>query len=117
MSGTTRNQWPGDLTAPGIAYSYAVPQPGLAPSHHKSDYQRYQAAWHAAHCHVEECDWCQHLCAEGLVIACDDCGCVHHTDWLGWEGEVDAAGRCTVLCPDCSPEIQTGAEENPGREA
>ena len=85
----------------GIAYSDAVPQPGMAKSHYKSDYQRYQAAWHAAHCRVDACEWCQSLCDQGLVICCDSCGHVHHTDWLGWDGEIDELGRCTVLCPEC----------------
>lgn len=90
-----------------IAYSYAVPQPGMAPDHYKSDHQRYQAAWHVAHCCDDECEHCQSLCDEGLVISCDECGHVHHTDWLGWIGDIDAEGCCRVLCPECLPKDVT----------
>lgn len=106
-----------ELRAPGrtagIACSHAVPQPGMAKSHYKSDHQRYQSAWHAALCQIEDCEWCQILCDEGLVISCDGCGRVHHTDWLGWGGAVDGKGRCTVLCPECRQEDQSKLEESP----
>lgn len=75
----------------------------MSKLHYKCDHERYQSAWHAAHCTVENCERCQSLCDEGLVIACEECGRVHHTDWLGWCGEVDGDGRCTVLCPECQP--------------
>jgi hypothetical protein len=90
----------GNLAA-GIAYSHEVPQPEMAKSYYKSDHQRYQAAVHAAHCITENCEWCRSLCDQGLIISCDQCGHVHHTDWLGWQGTLDNEGRCTVLCPEC----------------
>lgn len=92
--------------AAGIAYSPAVPQPGMAKSYYKTDHQRFEAAWHAAHCTVETCEWCESLVEQGLVIACDECGHVHHTDWLGWTGTVDGDGRCTVLCPECAVKLE-----------
>lgn len=94
----------------GIAYSHDVPQPGMAKSHHKSDAERYAAAWHAAHCRVEDCDLCQSLCDHGSVISCDDCGRVHHTDWLGWAGAVDGEGRCAVWCPECRPDVESAVD-------
>lgn len=104
------------MGAPGLAYSHAVPQPGMAASQYKSDHQRYHAAWHAANCQIENCEWCKSLCDQGLVIACDECGRVHHTDWLGWSGDADDDKRCTVLCPECRhnnqaqrPSEQSGA--------
>lgn len=87
--------------AAGIAYALEGPQPGMAPSHRKSDAERYESAWHAAHCTADECDHCHALCRLGLVISCDGCGHVHHTDWLGWCGHVDEKGQCSVLCPEC----------------
>ncbi len=97
----------------GIAYSDDVPQPGMAKSHYKSDHQRYRAAWHAAHCLIEDCEWCQALCDDGLVIACDGCGHVHHTDWLGWTRDVDDVGRCSVLCPECQTNARAMAQGAP----
>ena len=85
-----------------LAYSNDSPQPGMEKSFYKSDNQRFKAAWHASHCTDENCEYCQFLCDDGLVIACDECGNVHHTDWLGWNGKVDAEGKVTVLCPECS---------------
>lgn len=74
----------------------------MAPDYHKSDQERFESAWHAAHCLIENCEECQSLCDEGLVISCCGCGHVHHTDWLGWSGEIDENGGCTVLCPECA---------------
>lgn len=90
--------------SPGIAYCPTTPQPGMAPNYYKSDYQRYAAAWHAAHCRIPDCEWCKSLCDQGLIISCDQCGHVHHTDWLGWNGQLDDSGRCFVFCPECNPE-------------
>lgn len=74
----------------------------MAKSYYKSDELRYFSAWHAAHCRVEDCPRCDYLCDQGLVISCDGCSRVHHTDWLGWNGQVDQHGRCTVLCQECA---------------
>lgn len=85
----------------GIAYALEGPQPGMAPSHRKSDAERYESAWHAAHCTSDICNRCDELCRLGLVISCDGCGHVHHTDWLGWRGHADEKGQCSVFCPEC----------------
>ena len=84
-----------------LAYSNASPQPGMAKSYYKTDNQRFNAAWHAAHCRDKNCEYCQFLCEDGLIISCDRCSNVHHTDWLGWSGKVDSEGRVFVLCPEC----------------
>jgi hypothetical protein len=89
------------MSPAGIAYSDAVPQPGMQPSHYVSDYERFAAAWHAAHCTVEDCDRCRYLCDEGLVVGCDECSKVHHTDWLGWDGTLGDDGCVVVRCPEC----------------
>lgn len=88
----------------GIAYFPGSPQPGMEKSFYKDDCSRFAAAWHAAHCRDEDCERCQSLCDEGLVISCDGCGHVHHTDWLGWDGEADGRGCCFVFCPECRKE-------------
>ena len=86
---------------PGLAGSAALTCYGMAYDYYKSDYQRFAAAWHAARCRSESCVRCDVLCQEGLVISCDGCGRVHHTDWLGWDREMHANGSVTVLCPEC----------------
>ena len=89
-----------------LAFSPAVPQPGMAKNQYKSDNQRFKAAWHVAHCTTENCENCQQLCDHGLIISCDECGNVHHTDWLGWSGTVDDKRNCTVLCPECETKLK-----------
>lgn len=84
-----------------IAYSHDVPQPVITPNYYRSDNIRYSAAWHAGHCTVEDCDWCNQLCEDGYIISCDDCGNVHHTDWQGWHRIIGANGGCSVYCPEC----------------
>lgn len=98
-------------SCPGLAYAEGepadaalrseVPRVGMRYSYYKTDNERFQAAWHAAHCWIENCEYCEFLCEQGLVISCDACGRVHHTDWLGWKGELHG-DQCTVLCPECA---------------
>lgn len=86
-----------------LAYSHAVPQPGMTKSYYKTDHQRFSAAWHAGHCTVEHCEWCDYLCDSGSIVSCDGCGHVHHTDWEGWvPQEVAGDGSVAVVCPECS---------------
>ena len=89
------------MSAPGIAYSHARPQPEMARSYYIPDADKFSDAWHAAHCRVPDCDRCQSLCDTGAVISCDECGHVHHTDWLGWTGTETGDGGIIVLCPEC----------------
>lgn len=84
-----------------LAYSPASPQPGMSHNYYLSDYERFSSAWHASHCSIEECDLCNMLCDRGIIISCDSCSNIHHTDWLGWYREVDSDGKCEVLCPEC----------------
>jgi hypothetical protein len=94
---------PKSVPAAGLAVNPHGPDPGLAHNHYKSDYDRYQSAWHAALCQIEECEQCNALCDRGLILSCDGCSRVHHTDWLGWQGHIDENGGCTLLCPECLP--------------
>lgn len=84
-----------------LAYSPDTPQPGMAYSRYKNDHDRFNAAWHVAHCTIEYCEYCTMLCDEGLIISCDSCGNTHHTDWLGWTGSVNEQQQCLVYCPEC----------------
>jgi hypothetical protein len=88
-------------SAAGLAYSYADPQPGMTYCPDKADKPRFGAAWHTAHCIDPDCKQCQALCDDGFIISCDECGAVHHTDWLGWHGHFQDDECCIVLCPEC----------------
>jgi hypothetical protein len=68
---------------------------------YKSDYERMESVIHAEKCKMDECEYCRSLCDSGAIISCDGCGFIHHTDWLGWTGEVNNKGQCSVFCPEC----------------
>ena len=85
----------------GIAYSKNVSPTRFIKSYYKSDYQRFQAVLHASNFSIDDCVYCQELCDEGLLICCDGCGKIHHSDWIGWFGSVKKDGKCIVLCGEC----------------
>ena len=43
-------------------------------------------------CKDDDCEECQSLVDEGIIISCDGCGSPGHTDSLGWEGILDGNG-------------------------
>lgn len=95
------------VAAPGLASAAPDkpnPNPAFPYSYRIPDVVKNRAAWHAAHCRIAECETCDALCDEGIIISCDACGRVHHTDWLGWQSPDEGK---TVLCPEC-------ADKDPG---
>jgi hypothetical protein len=85
----------------GIAYSHETPQPKMNVGYYERESEKWDNAWHAAHCMIEDCVRCSRLCDCGVIISCDDCGRVHHTDWQGWVGQEDG-DKVFVYCPECS---------------
>jgi hypothetical protein len=89
-----------------LAISNLHPNLGMAKNYYKSDYERFESAVHAGSCEVEDCERCHFLCDLGLIISCDGCSKVHHTDWLGWSSETEKEGRVSVFCAECKENNQ-----------
>ncbi len=67
----------------------------------KSEYWKDYAVAHAAECKDEDCEYCQHLCDQGLIESCDSCGVANHTDALDfWRGNL-VGDQCFIYCPNC----------------
>lgn len=64
-----------------IADEYNYTREDLYPIYTK----KTRAVNHAAFCEKNNCEYCEFLCNSGIIISCDECGYIHHTDWKGWE--------------------------------
>jgi len=59
--------------------------------------QKARIVAHAVRCKDENCEYCDFLCNSGIIISCDECGYIHHTDWIEWEMSEDNF----IFCPTC----------------
>ncbi len=73
------------------------------------------ACVHVHACLDPDCEWCDYLVREGIIISCDHCGHPGHTDALGsWHGVVDKNGGCTVFCLHCAHVLGLDADTPTG---
>lgn len=73
-------------------------------------FEKGAAEYHAQTCTDPDCEWCDSLCDQGLIVACDGCGHTAHTDRLNfWTGIVDERGGCLIYCPSCAPADEPAA--------
>ena len=71
----------------------------------QNNFKKSYAVSHAKECQDENCEFCQHLCDEGLVESCDSCGQIGHTDVINfWTGKLEG-DKCFIYCPKCKNNI------------
>lgn len=70
--------------------------------------------FHAISCLEIDCEYCDFLCYEGLIEACDYCGRPGHTDESNWTGVFEEPTVCILLCNRCAEQMTKDCENCKG---
>ena len=66
--------------------------------------------WHWQTCNKLECDECQQLINDGIIIACDFCDAVGHNESNGWHFVPWETDKPEVCCDDCYNKFLNGTK-------